>query len=470
MTNAPFRKASRRQFAAALAAPPLAALAGCSRLANIASSGSSVPREPNEPSPLLCFQNFDAADFKSVSETSKGLKASKSPELAKQFEEELKTGRARLRLVDAGGSVRIDSDPAYSEPLVKVFELVMLSEGDPERQARIRSVLRDFFAPPHSVRQAPDNQRTVQACFVTGTVLRDCPHLLVSSYQDGLAIGYDRATKLRGYLDPKGQFRIPPRFAGSRDFSEGFAVVSEKTAQWGVIDASGKFVLPPKYQSLSNLCNGWMTFETATRRGIVNIKGEEVGVPATTPVSWLGVNYAIVGGTQQLFGGQMTWPVLITREKQIVQLKGFVRAFRMPVGFAGLKQGEERFRWYDSELKLIYDKPLGDIRVGSGDVAPVSDGEFWGLLGADRKWKVLPRYLDIGGFSYGLASFSAKDGSSGATRNGFLTTDGTELVIPGMLAGDCLGHYLFVSHSSGTPGFYTRTGKLIERLNLLTIG
>ena len=36
-----------------------------------------------------------------------------------------------------------------------------------------------------------------------------------------------------------------------------------------------------------------------------------------------------------------------------------------------------------------------------------------------------------------------------------------------MIAGDCMGNYLFVLHAMGAVGFYTRQGKLIERLNMV---
>jgi hypothetical protein len=138
----------------------------------------------------------------------------------------------------------------------------------------------------------------------------------------------------------------------------------------------------------------------------------------------------------------------------------------MPVGFAGRKRGEDGFRWYDEDLKPIHDKPLEDIQEGAGGVAPVRENDKWGLMGAGAQWRVAPRYRDIGPFSYGLASFVA-DGSP--ARHGFLTPDGSEIVIPNMTAGDCMGHFLYVVHSNGAPGFYTRRGKLIERVNMFSI-
>lgn len=58
-----------------------------------------------------------------------------------------------------------------------------------------------------------------------------------------------------GYIDPRGKWRIEPRFNYAKPFFEGRAVVNvlpptsfdDKTSRWGVIDEAGEYVVEPRY-------------------------------------------------------------------------------------------------------------------------------------------------------------------------------------------------------------------------------
>lgn len=443
---------SRRQVTALLLAP----LAGCSR---VSFNSAAIPRSPREGVPLGFFQNLDKADLESVS--SRFLQLQSAPMAEREaFVQELNKRNCKLRLVDSSGKAVIQGNPGYCWPFQEALMWGMMaskSHGPDGRQ-----LVRDPLVPATRVTLAPDGARTVQACLVTGTVLTKSPYRLIASYTEGLAVVDDPVSKMRGYINTEGKFQIAPRFAhGAFVFSEGLASVAEQAGKWGAIDKSGKFVLEPKYTELSAMADGWMTFRAADRRGIVNAAGKEVSIPGNpAQVRWLG-DYALADGSHTLFLNDRTEPVLITKQGHIQPLNGIRQAFEMPTGFAARKADEKGFRWYDEHLKPIYDKPLRNMGAGVDGVAPVQETELWGLMGKDRKWRVAPRYSYLAGFSYGLAEFERDK------KAGFVTAGGDEIVIPDMAAGDCYGHFLYVTHRSQVPGFYTREGKLIELANVL---
>lgn len=217
------------------------------------------------------------------------------------------------------------------------------------------------------------------------------------------------------------------------------------------------------------MVKGWMMFQSETHQGIVNPEGKEIAIESNAKFYWLGEDFAVIEGISNPFTGLNTWPSLIARGGKIQKLKVFNGVGPMPVGIAARKLNENQLQWYDADLKLISNMFIDASRQGSGGVAPVMQGDKWGLMGADQKWRREPTYLNIDVFSYGLASFVADNGAGTTQRQGFISPQGAEIVIPHMSAGDCFGHYLFVVHDDRQPGFYTRDGRLIELINVVKV-
>ena len=58
---------------------------------------------------------------------------------------------------------------------------------------------------------------------------------------------------LWGFIDKRGQWAIPPSYAGIRHFGAGYAAVQDpETRKWGVIDKTGYWVSPPKFLSIGH--------------------------------------------------------------------------------------------------------------------------------------------------------------------------------------------------------------------------
>ena len=58
-----------------------------------------------------------------------------------------------------------------------------------------------------------------------------------------------------GYIDPQGDYRIPPKFDYAERFCEGLALVCAD-GLWGYIDETGEYVIAPQYQFASSFSGG----------------------------------------------------------------------------------------------------------------------------------------------------------------------------------------------------------------------
>ena len=79
-----------------------------------------------------------------------------------------------------------------------------------------------------------------------------------------------------GYIDSKGEFKIPPKYADCRSFSEGFASVSANGGKWGFIDTNGNEVISPKYDEAYEFHEGLAGVAIGQALGFINKAGEEV--------------------------------------------------------------------------------------------------------------------------------------------------------------------------------------------------
>jgi len=451
---------SRRELLARTCAAP-AACATIQSCSNLLPGGSAIPRSPLEPPPYRYFLNFDSEELQRIV-------AKVRAEGDKPGNESAKDARLTLRLVESNGQSLIHSNPGFSWSFNDAFMVWMVTK--PVSSGEGRQILRDVLVPVSCVTPRSDAKTTVQACLITGTVVANSPHNLLGYFEDGLAVVQDPASKRTGYIGTGGNLRIETKFQQAFTFSEGTAAVKEKDAEWGVIDTAGGYVIQPKYRSLSRMRDGVMLFSTSTQMGIVNKAGQEIAVPAGGGIDWLNKDHALVKGVRDLWRQRMTWPTMISTKGKTTILEGFTNVIEMPTGFAGKKNQDPSFRWYDNDLKPITNLQLDDIAAPFGDAVPVRQGDVWGLLDSSGSWRVQPRYTHIGPFSFGLAQFhEATPNGAGIRRAGFLRPDGNEIVIPGMVGGDCMGHYMFVVHSDKVPAFYTRSGKMIEPVHTFAL-
>lgn len=85
--------------------------------------------------------------------------------------------------------------------------------------------------------------------------------------------GYGKA----GFIDPKGEWVIPPQFRDARPFWEGLAAINTgnpDVEKWGFIDRSGKVVIEPKYEAVGDFSEGLAWIKSGGQVGYIDKQGQ----------------------------------------------------------------------------------------------------------------------------------------------------------------------------------------------------
>lgn len=81
-----------------------------------------------------------------------------------------------------------------------------------------------------------------------------------------------------GYIDPEGNWRIPPQFEEAVLLSENLAAV-RSTAGWGFIDKNGKERIPIQFSAVRNFKSGRAAVRLGRRWGYVDTEGKMIVQP-----------------------------------------------------------------------------------------------------------------------------------------------------------------------------------------------
>ena len=183
---------------------------------------------------------------------------------------------------------------------------------------------------------------------------------------ESLAAVQDADSGLWGYVDEKGETRIPAAYAQVGRFSNGYAAVRppEQTL-WGVIDATGKEALKPRFEQLGMFSAEGLAAaivhgeDAADRRwGFVDLNGDT----------------AIPGA--------------------------FASVQRFTEGLAACLMDAEKSLWgyIDSNGEVVVPARFSAAYPFADGLAPAKDAELslWGLIDTNGAWHVAPRYLSLG--------------------------------------------------------------------------
>src|SRR5512141_1911059 len=103
-----------------------------------------------------------------------------------------------------------------------------------------------------------------------------------------------------GYIDPLGQFVIPPQFDWAQPFSESLAGVKVDD-KWGFIDMTGQFVIKPQLHGARPFQGGLGLIRNAEHRlGLVDRTGKVVAsfLFVDGGISSFSGDLAIIKGTE----------------------------------------------------------------------------------------------------------------------------------------------------------------------------
>jgi hypothetical protein len=144
-------------------------------------------------------------------------------------------------------------------------------------------------------------------------VVRMSTYEAVGEFSGGLALVYDRATSLYGFIDKKGGVAVPPTYADAWSFSEDVAAVRLPTGPqlYGFVDKHGEWVVQPQFADARPFSEGLAAVQSATDGawGYVDVTGTAVigwnwdeAEPFTLGVARVG---RIVSGTDA--AGRVNW-------------------------------------------------------------------------------------------------------------------------------------------------------------------
>jgi hypothetical protein len=72
--------------------------------------------------------------------------------------------------------------------------------------------------------------------------------MVVSKFNDGIACAFDLVTELRGFVNTKFEWVVPPKYEETLSMLSGYASVRHN-GKWGMIDRQNNVILPCEYES-----------------------------------------------------------------------------------------------------------------------------------------------------------------------------------------------------------------------------
>lgn len=82
-----------------------------------------------------------------------------------------------------------------------------------------------------------------------------------------------------GFIDRKGQVRVPIEFRRAHRFSEGMASVEDMRGRWGFVGSDGRVVMEPRFDSASGFSEGMALIGQDGKSGFVDREGKIVIAP-----------------------------------------------------------------------------------------------------------------------------------------------------------------------------------------------
>ena len=112
-----------------------------------------------------------------------------------------------------------------------------------------------------------------------GWIIRMSEHEAVGEFSGGLALIFDRASNLYGYIDSDGNVAIPPTYADAWGFSEDLAAVRlTGSDSYGYMDRHGEWVIEPEFADARPFSEGVaaVEFSSTGTWGYVDVTGADL--------------------------------------------------------------------------------------------------------------------------------------------------------------------------------------------------
>jgi len=232
-----------------------------------------------------------------------------------------------------------------------------------------------------------------------------------------------------GFIDTTGKVVIEPRFDAVGRFSEGLAAVQEKR-EWSFIDRSGARVFTVEgeprgafHEGRARVCfdRGYLQPYAC---GAIDRSGKWVWKPHDEKQ----IAGDFRSGRAQFQDGPINWGYLDSDGKEVVPpIYRSAFQFSERVGVVPVSGG---FRFLELDGSVRFFLPAAAARPPHGGLAAfgrVAEHHhvLWGFIAAEGGIVVPPRYLEVGDFAGGRATFRNRDG-----HWGYLAFDGHVAIAP----------------------------------------
>lgn len=336
---------------------------------------------------------------------------------------------------------------------------------------------------------------------MTGKPVLGLENKFLFGFSEGLCPVWDFGAHQDGYIDRRGNYAFPPRFAGVLPFSEGRAVVDAGDAGYGVIDKQGEWVAPAgKYEAFGSYSDGLCAFRTGDRWGFLDRDGKAALKARYTSV-FEDLAPEFHDGLALMGEGNIGRCYIDTKGRKLALPKG-VEAFGpfseglasvLPTPTPGAiwkeaasgkkgHEGKSGFGFISRAGKMVIEMQFasaGDFSEGLA-AASLNDGRFvydpdsgydlgkprvakggaprWGFIDGTGKVAIPMDYEMVGPFKEGLARVM-KDG-----KWGYIDRMGKMAIAPELvMAWDFKDGLAKVLLADKTYGFVDMTGKMIIR-------
>ena len=220
---------------------------------------------------------------------------------------------------------------------------------------------------------------------------------------------------LCGYISQNtGQVVIPRKFERALPFEEGVAAV-KINGRYGYIDTSGTFVIPPVFDHAGSFYQGLAEVMIGGNAGVIDRTGSTVVVPQFARTVPFTRDVILVEVHTQNLGDRTEWLEALSN-------------------VAGNLSLDYDFNWglYDIRKGWIT-KPIYRLQAFEGEGrgliwASMRDGGLIGLLQADGRWRLTPRFSNVRRLHEGRAVVTVSN--KGTDLDGAVDQDGRIVVPP----------------------------------------
>ncbi|MGF7046981.1 hypothetical protein J2T13_001483 [Paenibacillus sp. DS2015] len=170
-------------------------------------------------------------------------------------------------------------------------------------------------------------------------------------FTNGLAVAYAPKDSKIGFINTSGELAINYKYAFSRGFSEGLALVQNNKGLYGYINTTGTTVIPFQYQSAGDFSEGWAPVQNAKGKwGFINKRGKVVIPFKYEQAAGFTEGLAIVYNADSKVG------FINQKGKLVIGYQKYTRAFPFKEGIALVGIGtnsDSKFGYINRQGKLL---------------------------------------------------------------------------------------------------------------------